>query len=62
MLPTIMKGNQYHNGKLALRLRRVALWEPGLTVINYKRDNFSKYVCLAVKIDIIRKIIKFVNC
>ena len=34
---------------------------PGVTLINYKRDNISKYVCLTVKIDITRKITKFVN-
>ena len=33
----------------------------GLTLINYKGDNISKYVCLTVKIDITRKIIKFIN-
>ena len=34
---------------------------PRLTLINYKVDNISKYVCLTVIIDITRKITKFVN-
>ena len=34
--------------------------EPGLTIIKYRGDNISKYVCLTIKIDC-RKIIKFVN-
>ena len=34
---------------------------PGLTFINYKGDNISKYVCLTVKFDITRKITKIVN-
>ena len=34
---------------------------PGVILINYKGDNISKYVCLTAKIDITRKIIKFVN-
>ena len=38
-----------------------ALWAPGVTLINYKGDNISKYICLTVKIDITRKIFKFVN-
>ena len=29
-----------------------ALWAPGVTLINYKGDNISKYVCLTVIIDI----------
>ena len=38
----------------ALRLADIvstgsALWAPGLTLINYKGDNISKYVCLTVK-------------
>ena len=40
---------------------RGALWAPGVTVINYKGDNISKYVCLTVIINITRKISKFVN-
>ena len=38
-----------------------ALWAPGVTMINYKGDNISKYVCLTVKFDITRKITKFLN-
>ena len=37
------------------------LWVPGLTMINYRGDNISKYVYLTVIIDIARKIAKFVN-
>ena len=40
---------------------RAALRAPGVTLINYKRDNISKYVCPTVIIDITRKIIKFVS-
>ena len=29
-----------------------ALWAPGLTLMNYKVDNISKYVCPTVIIDI----------
>ena len=34
---------------------------PGVTLINYKRDNISIYVCPTVIIDFARKITKFVN-
>ena len=34
---------------------------PRLTIINYKVDNISKYVCLTVIIAITRKITRFVN-
>ena len=34
--------------------RRHAL-TPGITMINYKVDNISKYVCLTVKINIVEK-------
>ena len=37
------------------------LLAPRLTLINYKVDNISKYVCLTIIIDITRKITKFVN-
>ena len=37
------------------------LREPGLTLMNYKGDNISKYVYIIVKIDTTRKMIKFVN-
>ena len=33
----------------------------GVTLVNYKGDNISKYVCSTVLIDITRKITKFVN-
>ena len=36
-----------------------ALWAPGVTLINYKGDNISKYVYPTVIIDIARKIAKF---
>ena len=38
-----------------------ALRAPGVTLINYEGDNFSKYVFSAVIIDTARKITKFVN-
>ena len=37
------------------------LRSPGVTLVNYKGDNISKYVCSTVLIDITRKITKFVN-
>ena len=37
------------------------LWAPGVTLINYRGKNISKYVCPTVIIDITRKITKFVN-
>ena len=38
-----------------------ALWAPGVTLINNKGDNISKYVGPTVIVDIVRKITKFVN-
>ena len=38
-----------------------SLQSPGVTLVNYKGDNISKYVCPTVLIDITRKITKFVN-
>ena len=38
-----------------------SLRSPGVTLVNYKGDNISKYVYPSVKIDITRKITKFVN-
>ena len=38
-----------------------ALWASGVTMINYKGENISKYVCPTVIIDIARKNTKFVN-
>ena len=38
-----------------------ALWAPGVTLINYKGSNISKYVYPTAIIDIARKITKFVN-
>ena len=38
-----------------------SLRSPGITLVNYKGDNISKYVCSTVLIDITRKITKFVN-
>ena len=38
-----------------------ALWAPGVTLINTKGDNISKYVGPTVIIDIARKNTKFVN-
>ena len=38
-----------------------SLRSPGVTLVNYKGDNISKYVCPTVLIDITRKITKFVN-
>ena len=38
-----------------------ALWAPSDTLINYKVDNISKYVCPTAIIDIARKVPKFVN-
>ena len=38
-----------------------SLRSPGVTLVNYKGDNISKYVHLSVKIDFTRKITKFVN-
>ena len=38
-----------------------ALWAPVVTLINYKGNNISKYVCPTVIIDIARKITKFIN-
>ena len=38
-----------------------SLRSPGVTLVNYKGDNISKYVCSTVLIDITRKITKFVN-
>ena len=40
---------------------RGSLRSPGVTLVNYKGDNISKYVCSTVLIDITRKITKFVN-
>ena len=37
------------------------LCPPGVTLVNYKGDRISKYVCPTVIIDITRKITKFVN-
>ena len=39
----------------------VALWSPGITLINYKGNNISKYVCLNVIIDIAREITKIIK-
>ena len=38
-----------------------ALLVPGVTLINYKGNNISKYVRLTVIIDIAQKITKFIN-
>ena len=38
-----------------------ALWAPGVTWMDCRGDNTSKYVCPTVIIDITRKITKFVN-
>ena len=38
---------------------RGALWVPGVTLINLKVENFSKYFCPTVRIDITRKVTKF---
>ena len=38
-----------------------SLRSPGVTLVNYKGDNISEYVCPTVLIDITRKITKFVN-
>ena len=38
-----------------------SLQSPGVTLVNYKGDNISKYVCPAVIIYIARKITKFIN-
>ena len=38
-----------------------SLRSPGITLVNYKGDNISKYVCPTVLIDITRKITEFVN-
>ena len=40
---------------------RGSLRSPRVTLVNYKGDNISKYVCPTVLIDITRKITKFVN-
>ena len=40
---------------------RGSLRSPGVTLVNYKGDSISKYVCPNVIIDITRKITKFVN-
>ena len=40
---------------------RSFLRSPGVTLVNYKGDNISKYAYLSVKTDITRKITKFVN-
>ena len=40
---------------------RGALRAPGVTLINYKGDNISKYVCPTIIFDIARKITKLVN-
>ena len=34
---------------------------PGITLINYKGDNISKYICPTIIIDIARKITEFVK-
>ena len=51
---------------ISLRLLALCGWwtyepRPGLILINYKVENISKYVCLTVIIDIIKKITKFSN-
>ena len=38
-----------------------SLRSPGVTLVNYKGVNTSKYVCPAVLIDIVRKITKNIN-
>ena len=38
-----------------------SLRSPGVTLVNYKGNSISKYVCPTVIIDITRKITKFVN-
>ena len=38
-----------------------SLRSPGVTLVNYKGDSISKYVCPTVIINITRKITKFVN-
>ena len=40
---------------------RGSLRSPGVTLVNYKGNNISKYVCPTVLIDIARKITKFIN-
>ena len=40
---------------------RGALWAPGVTSINYKGNNISKYACPTAIIDIARKITKIIN-
>ena len=40
---------------------RGSLRSPEVTSVNYKGDSISKYVQLSIKIDITRKITKFVN-
>ena len=52
----------YKRASLAFAARLAdSLWAPGVTLINYKGNNISKYVCPTVIIDIARKIIKFIN-
>ena len=38
-----------------------SLRSPEVTLVNYKGDSISKYVCPTMIIDITRKITKFVN-
>ena len=40
---------------------RGSLPSPGVTLVNYKGDSISKYVCLTGIIDFARKITEFVN-
>ena len=39
----------------------VSLQSSGVTLIDYKGNNISKYVCPTVKINIAREITKFIN-
>ena len=40
---------------------RGSLRSPGVTLVNYKGDNISEYVCPTVIIEIARKITKIIN-
>ena len=47
-------GGHFVSARGSLRL-------PGVTLVDYKGDSISKYVCPTVIIDMTRKITKFVN-
>ena len=58
----ITKYNSNKRASLACAARLAdTLCPPGVTLINYKGDNISKYVCPTVIIYIARKITKFIN-